>query len=199
MSLTKGSLKECLSLLSRDSKSVFERDLRFYHASLHRSLVTGTQNESISVTLAGFCVSILRLLCPLSFSFFHHLYIIYFDNAFLLFIYKHIYYILQVHGFGPSFVGVTDAVNDKCNHLSSIASNQVIDLYLRESKALPDQLEWSIADQALRARIRFNITTCPQRTSQSLRHMYSGISFARKTLTQLSLSSVGMVFTILTT
>ena len=56
----------------------------------------------------------------------------------------------DIHGFGSSFVGATNAVQDKYNHLSSIASNQTIDFYLWEGGALSDQLTWSIADQAAR-------------------------------------------------
>ena len=46
-----------------------------------------------------------------------------------------------------SFVGATDAVNDIYNHLSSVASNSVVDVYLWEYEYIPLELRWSVADQ----------------------------------------------------
>ena len=56
----------------------------------------------------------------------------------------------EVHGFGSSFVGSNQAVNDKYNHLSSITPCQIVDVYLWEYNALPSQLQWSMSYQATR-------------------------------------------------
>ena len=46
-----------------------------------------------------------------------------------------------------SFVAATDAVNEIYNHLSSVASNNVVTLFLWEYEYVPLELQWSVADQ----------------------------------------------------
>lgn len=57
----------------------------------------------------------------------------------------------EVHGFGSSFVGANDHVNNHYNHLSSIPSSQVIDVYVFHYESIENHLEWSITDQSKRS------------------------------------------------
>ena len=56
----------------------------------------------------------------------------------------------EVHGHGSAFIGATQHVNSVYNHLSSLPSAQVVDVYLYQYAKLADQIEWSLADQATR-------------------------------------------------
>ena len=53
----------------------------------------------------------------------------------------------RVHGLESSFVAATDAVKDTYDRLSSVANNNVVDVYLWEHDYLSPELQWSVADQ----------------------------------------------------